>query len=122
MLLTHALALSADQFLCKKKSLRVCALGENLTREIDLSRHEDNLLSNGRSIREGNARIGAGLEGSFFSFGETSLFVLNLSCERGIEGRLQSEPMGGMTQGAQRSLPYPDLSPLHGEVHVFPTL
>ena len=29
MLLTHALALSANHFLCKKKSLRVCALGEN---------------------------------------------------------------------------------------------
>ena len=28
MLLTHDLALSANQFLCKKKSLRVCALGE----------------------------------------------------------------------------------------------
>ena len=29
MLLTHALTLSANQFLCKKRSLRVCALGEN---------------------------------------------------------------------------------------------
>ena len=45
MLLTHALALSADQFLCKQKSLRVCALGGNWTREIDFSRHEDNLPS-----------------------------------------------------------------------------
>ena len=27
-----------------------------------------------------------------------------------------------MTQGAQRSLPYPDISPLDGEIHVFPTL
>ena len=50
--------------------------------------------SNGRGIRKGNARIGAGLEGSFFPLGETSLFVLNPSCERGVEGRLQSEPMG----------------------------
>ena len=32
-------------FLCKKKSLRVCALGENLIREIDFSRHQDNLPS-----------------------------------------------------------------------------
>ena len=30
-----------------------------------------------------------------FLFGETSLVVLTLSCERGIEGRLQSEPMWG---------------------------
>ena len=51
-------------------------------------------MLNGRGIREGNARIGAGLEGSFFSFEETSL-VLNLRCEREMEGRLQSEPMGG---------------------------
>ena len=29
MLLARALALSANQFLCKKKSLRVCALGDN---------------------------------------------------------------------------------------------
>ena len=29
MLLTHALALSVNHFLCMKKSLRVCALGEN---------------------------------------------------------------------------------------------
>ena len=43
MLLTHALALSANQFLCEKKSLRVCALGENWTHEIDFSRHEDSL-------------------------------------------------------------------------------
>ena len=42
MLLTHALALSANQFLSKKKSLRVCAHSENWTREIDFSRHEDN--------------------------------------------------------------------------------
>ena len=27
-----------------------------------------------------------------------------------------------MTQGAQRSLPFPDISPLDGEIHVFPTL
>ena len=27
-----------------------------------------------------------------------------------------------MTQGAQRSLPYPDISPLDGDIHVFPTL
>ena len=30
-------------FSSKKKSLRVCALGENWTREIDFSRHEDSL-------------------------------------------------------------------------------
>ena len=52
-------------------------------------------MSNGRGIRKGDARIGAGLESSFSSFVETSLLVLNVSCERGIEGRLQSEPMGG---------------------------
>ena len=45
MLLTHALVLSANQFLAKKKSLRVCTLGENRTHEIDYSRHEDNLRS-----------------------------------------------------------------------------
>ena len=27
-----------------------------------------------------------------------------------------------MTQGAQRPLPYPDISPLDGEIHLFPTL
>ena len=42
MLLTHALALSANQFLRKKKSLKVCAL-QNWTHEIDFSRDEDNL-------------------------------------------------------------------------------
>ena len=41
MLLTHALALSAYQFLFKKKSLRVCALSESWIHEIDFSRHED---------------------------------------------------------------------------------
>ena len=44
MLLTHALALSANQFLGKKKSQRA-ALGENWTHEIDFRRHEDNLPS-----------------------------------------------------------------------------
>ena len=52
-------------------------------------------VSNGRGIRKGKARIGAGLEGSFFSFEETSLVVFNPRCQRGMEGRLQSEPMGG---------------------------
>ena len=50
MLLVDALALSANQFLCKKKSLRVqvCALGENWTREIDfINRHEDNYQATG---------------------------------------------------------------------------
>ena len=42
MLRTQALALSANQCLCKKKSLRVYALGEKWTHEIDFSRHEDN--------------------------------------------------------------------------------
>ena len=48
MLLTHALALSANQFLCKKKSLRVCVLGENWTREVHFStcRYKDNIPSN----------------------------------------------------------------------------
>ena len=48
------------------------------------------IVSNGRDIRKGKAGIGAGLEGSLFSFEETCL-VLNLRCEREIEGRLQSE-------------------------------
>ena len=52
-------------------------------------------MSNGRGIKKGDARIGAGLEGSFFSFEETSLVVLNLRYERGMEGRLQSELIGG---------------------------
>ena len=56
---------------------------------------KERCMSNGRDIRKGDARIGAGLESSFSSFVETSLLVLNVSCERGIEGRLQSEPMGG---------------------------
>ena len=42
-------------------------------------------LSNGRDIRKGNAGIGADLEGSFFSFGETSLVVLNRRCEGEME-------------------------------------
>ena len=52
-------------------------------------------VSNGRDIRKRNAGIGAGLEGSFFSFEETSLLVLNLRYEGEMEGRLQGEPMGG---------------------------
>ena len=52
-------------------------------------------MSNDRGIEKGDAGIGAGLEGSFFSFEDTSLVVLNLRCQRGMEGRLQSEPMGG---------------------------
>ena len=43
MLLTHALALSDNYFSCKKKSLRVFALGENWTCTIDFRRHEDDL-------------------------------------------------------------------------------
>ena len=54
MLPTHALALSATviKFLCKKNSPQVCALGENWTREIDFSRHEDDLPS----VHNNNAR------------------------------------------------------------------
>ena len=52
-------------------------------------------VSNGRDIQKGNAGIDAGLEDSFSSFEETSLVVLNLRCEGEMEGRLQSEPMGG---------------------------
>ena len=66
--------------------------------------------------------MGVGLEGSVFSFGETSLCVLHLSCERGMEGKAAEWAYGGMTQGAQRSLPYPDISPVDGVIHVFPTL
>ena len=44
MLLTHALALSGNHFLCKKKSLRVCALGEHWTREIDFGIYEKKKL------------------------------------------------------------------------------
>ena len=62
-------------------------------------------VSNGRDIRKGNAGIGAGLEGSFFSFEETSLVVLNLTCERGIEGKAAEWAYGGMTQGASTLLP-----------------
>ena len=51
-------------------------------------------MSNGRGMLKGDAGIGAGVEGSFFSSEETCL-VLNLRCERGMEKRLQSEPMGG---------------------------
>ena len=53
------------------------------------------IVSNGRDIRKGKAGIGAGLEGSLFSFEETSLVVLNLRCAREMEGRLQSEPLWG---------------------------
>ena len=53
------------------------------------------ILSNGRDIRKGNAGNDAGLDGSFSYFEEISLVVLNLRCEGEMEGRLQSEPMGG---------------------------
>ena len=39
-----------------------------------------------------------------------------------MEGKAAEWAYGGMTQGAQRSLPYPDISPLDSEIHVFPTL
>ena len=39
-----------------------------------------------------------------------------------MEGKAAEWAYGGMTQGARRSLPYPDISPLDGEIHVFPTL
>ena len=42
--------------------------------------------------------MGAGLEGSFFSFEETSLVVLNLRCERN-RGKAAERAYGGMTQG-----------------------
>ena len=41
------------------------------------------LMSNGRGEKKGDARFGAGLEGSFSSFGETSLVVLTLGCQVG---------------------------------------
>ena len=61
-------------------------------------------------------------KGSFFSFEETSLVVLNFICQRGMEGGLQSEPLGGMAQRISKNLAYPDIPPLDGEIHVFPTL
>ena len=39
-----------------------------------------------------------------------------------MEGKAVERAYGGMTQETQRSLPYPDISPLDGEIHVFPTL
>ena len=46
MLPTHALPISAITiFLCKKKYLRVCALGEDWTREINFGRHEGQIPS-----------------------------------------------------------------------------
>ena len=44
-------------------------------------------VSNHRGIQKKDARVGAGLEGSFFSFSDTSLVILNLTCERGMEGK-----------------------------------
>ena len=60
------------------------------------------IVSNGRGIKKGDARFGAGLEDSFSSFGETSLVVLTHRSDVRweTEGRLlrepklQSEPMG----------------------------
>ena len=44
-------------------------------------------MSNGRYIWKGNAGIGAGLEGSFSSFEETSLVVLSIKPQmRGENG------------------------------------
>ena len=59
MLLTHALALSANQFLCKKNPYEFArALGENLAHGIDFGRHGDNLPSHqGRRLWRGNALI-----------------------------------------------------------------
>ena len=71
---------------------------------------------------ERDARFGAGLEGSFSSFGETSLVVLTLRCQRGNGGETAEWAYGGMTQGARGSLPHSDISPLDGEIHVFPIL
>lgn len=54
---THALALAANHFVCKKKSLRVrtcvCALGGNWTHETDFSRHHQLQIATGK-IRMNN--------------------------------------------------------------------
>ena len=39
-----------------------------------------------------------------------------------MEGKAAEWACGGMTQGGQGSLSYPDISPLDGEMHGFPTL
>ena len=74
--------------------------------------------SNGRYIRKGNAGIGAGLEGSFFSFEETSLVVLNLRCEGEMEGRLQSEPMGGWLKELKAPCPSRHFSARRGNTRI----
>ena len=43
-------------------------------------------LSYGRGVWKRDARFGAGLEGSFSSFGETSLVVLTHRCQMGNGG------------------------------------
>ena len=45
-------------------------------------------------MSKGDAGFDAGLEGSFSSFGQTSLCI-KTSVVREKEGKLQSEPMGG---------------------------
>ena len=47
------------------------------------------------------------LGGQLSSLEETSLVVLNLRCQRGVEGRLQSEPTGGWLRELQSSSPIP---------------
>ena len=75
--------------------LAVAGMQNQETERKTLARQISTKVSNGRGIWKGDARIGAGLEGTFFSFEETSYVVLYLRCQRGMEGRLHSEPMGG---------------------------
>ena len=46
------------------------------------------VMSNGRDIKKGDARFGAGLEGSSSSSGETSLVVLTLRFQIGNGGEV----------------------------------
>ena len=48
-----------------------------------------------------------GTQGSVLAWRAASLVVLNLSCERGMEGRLQSEPMGGWLKDLESTLLIP---------------
>ena len=51
-------------------------------------------MSNGRLGESEKGKQGSVLAWRAAYFGETSLVVLNLRCERRVKGRLKSEPMG----------------------------
>ena len=56
-----------------------------------------------------------------FFWGDVSCCIKPQMSERN-GGKTAEWAYGGMTQGASKLLAYPDISPLDGEIHVFPSL